>query len=100
MSELKGDYQCYGCGYTEHNPEKDECQNYRCDLHEIKTVEQAQENELSALRAENAKLREALKAVEYTIVDDTMVAVCPKCESLPTEPHEPDCIIGNALKGG
>jgi len=104
MSELKGDYQCDVCGRTEHDPQSYECQRCGGIMCQIITVE-------DQLRAENAKLREALKELEwsghstmYWINDDPqdkqykIIRGCLSCGNLETDHHAPDCIIGNALR--
>lgn len=53
------------------------------------------------LRVENARLREALKAVEWSDrhTDALGRAHCPVCRNAKAKgKHKPSCLIGNALK--
>ena len=61
MSELIGDYQCDDCGNCEHNPTSQMCSKCRGQLCYMMTDADVTNETIVTLRAENAKLREALE---------------------------------------
>lgn len=55
-------------------------------------------NELFVARAEQIRLKDVLRQLEWSSLGPDYPLMCPLCDQVPDKGHSPDCPIGRVLE--